>query len=148
MPAALLILLAMVLVVLGLNPGREEFRWFLKLRRPAWLSFERWIPLIWLVIYACFYASALVSWQAAARWDLLGGYLVLLILVQSYTLVICRTRRLRNGTAIGFIGWVWGVALAVAVAPVALAAWWLLLPYLLWSPVGTAVTWQMQRLNL
>jgi benzodiazapine receptor len=72
---------------------------------------------------------------------------VLLILVQSYTLVICRTRRLRNGTAIGFIGWVWGVALAVAVAPVALAAWWLLLPYLLWSPVGTAVTWQMQRLN-
>ena len=23
----------------------------------------------------------------------------------------------------------------------------LLLPYLLWSPVGTLVTWQMQRLN-
>jgi tryptophan-rich sensory protein len=23
----------------------------------------------------------------------------------------------------------------------------LLLPYLLWSPVGTVVTWQMQRLN-
>jgi tryptophan-rich sensory protein len=23
----------------------------------------------------------------------------------------------------------------------------LLVPYLLWSPVGTLVTWQMQRLN-
>ena len=147
MAAALLILLVMVGVAALLNPSREQFAWFIRLRRPAWLTFEGLIPLIWIGIYACFYASALVSWQAAARWDLLGGYLVLLILVQSYTLVICRTRRLRNGTAIGFIGWVWGVALAVAVAPVALAAWWLLLPYLLWSPVGTAVTWQMQRLN-
>ncbi|MEB3262394.1 MAG: sensory protein, partial [Cyanobacteriota bacterium] len=26
-------------------------------------------------------------------------------------------------------------------------AWLLLLPYLLWSPIGTLVTWQMQRLN-
>ncbi len=24
---------------------------------------------------------------------------------------------------------------------------WLLIAYLLWSPVGTLVTWQMQRLN-
>jgi len=23
----------------------------------------------------------------------------------------------------------------------------LLIPYLLWSPIGTLVTWQMQRLN-
>lgn len=147
MLAALLILLVMVAVALGLNPRREEFRWFLQLRRPGWLTFERWIPLIWLVIYACFYASALISWNAGGRWDLLVGYLVLLVLVQSYTLVICRTRRLRNGTAIGFIGWVWGLALTLAVAPLSGFAWLLLLPYLLWSPVGTLVTWQMQRLN-
>ncbi len=147
MLAALLILVVMAVITVGLNPRRDEFRWFLQLRRPAWLTFERWIPLIWLVIYACFYASALISWNASGRWDLLAGYLLLLVLVQSYTLVICRTRHLRNGTAIGFIGWVWGLALAIAVEPVNTASRWLLLPYLIWSPVGTLVTWQMQRIN-
>jgi tryptophan-rich sensory protein len=34
-----------------------------------------------------------------------------------------------------------------AVAADSAAAAWLLVPYLLWSPVGTLVTWQMQRLN-
>ncbi|NBW64107.1 MAG: sensory protein, partial [Synechococcaceae bacterium WB4_1_0192] len=52
-----------------------------------------------------------------------------------------------SGTVIGFAGWVWGVALTIAVAAGSAAAAWLLVPYLLWSPVGTLVTWQMQRLN-
>lgn len=145
--AALLILVALLAVAFGLNPAREDFAWFLRLRRPAWLVFEAAIPLIWIVIYACFYASALLCWSASRSWPLMGAYLVLLLLVQSYTLVICRSRSLRPGTAIGFAGWVWGLALSVAVAPHGLAIWLLLLPYLLWSPLGTLVTWQMQRLN-
>jgi len=68
-------------------------------------------------------------------------------LVQSYTWLICTTRRLVNGTAIGLAGWVWGVALAVVVLPQSGPAVLMLIPYLLWSPVGTLVTWQMQRLN-
>ncbi len=28
-----------------------------------------------------------------------------------------------------------------------MAAFFLLLPYLLWSPVGTLITWQMDQLN-
>jgi tryptophan-rich sensory protein len=67
--------------------------------------------------------------------------------VQSYTWVICRTRRLRSGTAVGFAGWVWGVALAVVVLSQSTLAALLLLPYLLWSPVGTFVTWRMEKLN-
>jgi tryptophan-rich sensory protein len=39
------------------------------------------------------------------------------------------------------------VVLAVLVAASSQAAALLLIPYLLWSPVGTLVTWQMQRLN-
>ena len=147
MPAALLILLVMVAVVAGLNPNRAEFSWFLKLRRPAWLSFERWIPLIWIMIYACFYASALLAWRSGNSLVLQGGYLLLLVLVQSYTWLICRTRRLANGTRVGFAGWAWGVALALIVLDSSRSAALLLLPYLLWSPVGTVVTWQMQRLN-
>jgi translocator protein len=145
--AALLILLVMLAVAFGLNPAREDFAWFLRLRRPAWLVFEAAIPLIWIAIYACFYASALLCWQASGSWPLMAAYLVLLVLVQCYTLVICRRRSLRPGTVIGFVGFVWGLALTVAVAPLGLAIWLLLVPYLLWSPVGTLVTWQMQRLN-
>jgi tryptophan-rich sensory protein len=145
--AALLILLVMAAVILVLNPAREEFAWFLRLRRPAWLTFEPLIPLIWLLIYGCFFLSALLVWTASQRWDLMAGYLLLLVLVQSYTWVICRTRRLAPGTRVGFIGWMWGIALTIAVARVSQPAWLLLVPYLLWSPVGTFVTWQMQRLN-
>jgi tryptophan-rich sensory protein len=35
----------------------------------------------------------------------------------------------------------------VLVQPHSPAAVLLLIPFLLWSPVGTLVTWQMQRLN-
>jgi benzodiazapine receptor len=69
------------------------------------------------------------------------------VLVQSYTWLICTTRRLASGTIVGFAGWLWGVALAVVVTPASTPAVLLLIPYLLWSPVGTLVTWQMQRLN-
>jgi tryptophan-rich sensory protein len=147
MPAWLSILLVMVIVGIALNPSTAEFSWFLRLRRPAWLTFERWIPLIWLVIYTCFYGSALLAWRADGSSGLMAGYLLLLVLVQSYTLVICKTRKLSSGTAIGLLGWLWGLVLAGAVQGVDHQAAQLLIPYLLWSPIGTLVTWQMQRIN-
>ena len=147
MPAWLTILLAMAAVVALLTPSRDDWRWFLQLRRPLWLTFEGWIPLIWSAIYACFYASALLAWNAGGGWGRMVGYALLLVLVQSYTWLIGRTRRLASGTAAGFAGWLVGVALAVATAPVSALAALLLVPFLLWSPVGTFVTWRMQRLN-
>lgn len=156
-PAWLTILLVMGLVIAALTPSRREFAWFLQLRRPRWLTFERWIPLIWSLIYLCFYASALLRWQAAAvpssltgfttRGQAMAGYLVLLLLVQSYTVVICRTRRLVWGTAIGLAGWLWGLGLTAVVAGMSAPAALLLLPFLLWSPIGTFVTWRLQKLN-
>lgn len=147
MIAALLILLVIVVVGATISPSRNDFAWFMELRRPAWLTFEGLIPLIWISIYACFWASTLFAWKVSLSWPLMGGYLVLLLLVQSYTLLICKTRRLRNGTMIALAGWVWGVALTVVVWPQSPRAGLLLIPFLIWSPVGTVVTWQMQRLN-
>ena len=147
MTAAILILLVIGTLVVVIMPSQEDFAWFLRLRRPTWLGFEALIPLIWLLIYGCFYTSALLAWNRTASWGLMGGYLLLLVLVQSYTWLICRTRRLANGTAVGLAGWLWGVARTVVVAGQSQPAALLLIPYLLWSPVGTLVTWQMQRLN-
>ena len=147
MTAAIVILLVIGTLVVVIMPSQNEFAWFLHLRRPSWLSFEGLIPLIWTLIYGCFYASALLAWNRTTSWGLMGGYLLLLVLVQSYTWLICRTRRLANGTAVGLAGWLWGVALTVVVAASSQPAALLLIPYLLWSPVGTLVTWQMQRLN-
>jgi benzodiazapine receptor len=149
MPAWLTILLVMGLVIAVLTPSRQQFAWFLRLRRPRWLTFERWIPLIWSVVYLCFYASSLLRWQAGGVTAPLAmvGYLVLLVLVQSYTLLICRTRRLSWGTAAGLAGWLWGLGLALALLAVSRPASLLLVPFLLWSPIGTFVTWRMQRLN-
>ncbi len=147
MTAAIVILLVLGTLVVMIMPSREEFAWFLRLRRPLWLGFEGLIPLIWLAIYGCLYASALLVWNRTNGWGLMAGYLLLLVLVQSYTWLICRTRRLANGTAVGLAGWLWGVALTVVVAGSSQPAALLLIPYLLWSPVGTLVTWQMQRLN-
>jgi tryptophan-rich sensory protein len=147
MPAWLVIAAWMLLVILVLTPSRREFRWFLQLRRPRWLTFERWIPAIWLVIYLCFFVSALQAWAASGNGRLLAAYLGLLVLVQSYTWVICRTRRLRNGTLVGLAGWLWGMVLAAVLLPISMLAALLLVPYLLWSPVGTFVTYRMERLN-
>jgi tryptophan-rich sensory protein len=147
MPAWLVIAAVVVAVALLLNPSRQEWSWFLRLRRPRWLSFERFIPLIWTAIYACFYASALLSWNAGGGWPVMAAYLLLLLLVQGYTLVICRTRRLASGTALGFAGWLWGMAVTAIVAPLSGRAALLLVPFLLWSPVGTFVTWRMDKLN-
>jgi tryptophan-rich sensory protein len=147
MTAAILILVVIGTLVVVIMPSQDDFAWFLRLRRPGWLTFEGLIPVIWLLIYACFYASALLVWNRTASLWLMGGYLLLLLLVQSYTWLICRTRRLATGTGVGLAGWLWGVALTVMVLPVTQPAALLLIPYLLWSPVGTLVTWQMQRLN-
>ena len=149
MPAWLTILLVMGLTIAVLTPSRQQFAWFLRLRRPSWLTFERWIPLIWSVIYLCFYASALLRWQVGGTTASLtmAAYLVLLVLVQSYTLLICRTRRLVWGTAAGLAGWFWGLGLALALLAASRPASLLLVPFLLWSPIGTFVTWRMQKLN-
>ena len=149
MPAWLTILLVMGLTIAVLTTSRQQFAWFLRLRRPRWLTFERWIPLIWSVIYLCFYASALLRWQVGGTTASLtmAAYLVLLVLVQSYTLLICRTRRLVWGTAAGLAGWFWGLGLALALLAASRPASLPLVPFLLWSPIGTFVTWRMQKLN-
>lgn len=77
----------------------------------------------------------------------MAGYGLLELVILAYTPVMCKTRSLTVGTIIGAAGFVVGLLLAIAVFPVSKTSFWLLLPFLLWSPVGTYITWEMIWLN-
>ncbi len=127
----------------------REIRWFARLRRPSWLTFEPLIPVIWTVIYICGAISAYLVWQARPSnvWWLMLFYLVVEIVITSYTTLTCKLRSLQAGTIIGGTGFFLGLILALFVFPISTTAGLLLVPYLLWSPVGTYVTWKMMELN-
>ena len=129
----------------------DDRQWFNLLRRPRWLTFEFAIPFIWIFIFVCGILSASLIWDASLptrqRWLLMGIYLLLELAILAYTPVMCKIRSLMVGTIIGGVGFIIGLILAVMVFPINKGASLLLFPYLLWSPVGTYVTWQMIRLN-
>lgn len=126
-------------------------KWFMQLRRPRWLTFEKAIPPIWIFIFICGITSAAFLWVAqpstANTWLLMAGYGIVEIAILSYTPVMTRLRNVRAGMIAGAIGFVLGVVLTTQVWQISNQAGWLLLPYLLWSPIGTYVTWVMARLN-
>lgn len=127
--------------------GSRDIKWFKRQRRPDWLTFEFAIPFVWTVVFICGGWSAYIVWRQTQSWWLMAGYVLLELLIVSYTPVMCKLQSLRVGTAIGAAGFVFGLLFAWPVAQVDLAAFFLLLPYLLWSPVGTLITWQMMQLN-
>ena len=129
----------------------SDFQWFNRLRRPRWLVFERAIPLIWTVIFICAAWSAVIVWEkepgTQETWLRMGLYLLLEIVTMSYTSVMCKLRSLKVGTIIGGTGAILSVMLALSVLQVSEPATLLLLPYILWSPIGTYTTWAMMHLN-
>ncbi len=128
-----------------------DYGWFMRLRRPAWLTFERAIPVIWISIFVCGITSASLVWlQAPATgetWLRMLGYLVVELAILAYMPLLCGLRSLRAGAIAGASGWILGCLLCLWIWPVSRTAGLLILPYLLWSPVGTYVTWDMIRLN-
>ena len=129
----------------------RDIQWFNRLRRPSWLTFEWAIPWIWISIFICGTISATLLWKAEPHqfrtWILMMGYLVLEVTIMAYTPVMCKLRSLQVGTLIGATGFFIGLALACFVFAISSVAGNFLIPYLLWSPIGTYVTWAMIPLN-
>lgn len=151
-PAWLIIGSTSFILVFLLNQlSTNDRRWFFNLRRPRWLIFEDLIPFIWIFIFICLIGSASIIWNinpwTKNTWFLMGRYLILELLILAYTPVMCKYRSLTVGTIIGAVGFIFGLRLAVIVYGLSNWSFVLLLPYLLWSPIGTYVTWAMIRLN-
>lgn len=129
----------------------RDIPWAAHLDRPDWLFFEPAIPFIWTVIFVCGAWSAVLVWQQApgstTSWLLMGLYLLVEIVTVAYIPATLRSRSLGVGTVLGALSVVLGVALFLLVLPVSRTAALLLLPFIIWSPIGTYTTRRMIDLN-
>lgn len=125
--------------------------WGIELLRPQWLVFEPAIPFIWTFIFICGAGSAILIWESEPgslkTWLLMAIYLLLEAVTVAYIPMTLRLRSLKVGLILGATGVVLGVSLTLLIWPISGLAAALLLPYLLWSPVGTYTTWEMIQLN-
>lgn len=141
-----------LLVALGsLLIRPRDIRWVKRLDLPNWLFFEPAIPVIWTVIFACGAWSAVLIWEkdpgSLRTWLLMGLYLLLEIVTVSYIPVTLRLRSLKVGTVLGGAGAIIGGVLTMAIWPISGWAALLLLPYVIWTPIGTYTTREMIDLN-
>ncbi len=129
----------------------RDVRWFARLSRPRWLTFEALIPVIWTVIFVCGAWSAYIVWEkepgSGRTWLMMGLYLLVEVVTSCYTSVMLRLHSLKVGTIIGGTGGILCILLTLAVWPISGWAALLLLPYDIWSPIGTYTTWEMMHLN-
>lgn len=147
--------IAAVTLLVALGGGLitpRDIKWFRRLTRPRWLSaVEPAIPVIWPVIFVCAAWSAYIVWEndpgSTRTWMLMGLYILVEIVTVAYQSVMLRLRSLKVGLILGGTGALLGSILALLVLPVSFWAFLLLVPYVIWSPIGTYATWQLMQLN-
>jgi translocator protein len=129
----------------------RDVKWFAQLSRPRWLVFEPLIPFIWTFIFICGAISANIVWQknpgSLTTWLFMGFYLLLEIITVTYIPLMLRLRSLKAGEIIGAVGVIVGIMLTISVLPISRIAALLLVPYLIWSPIGTYTTEELKQLN-
>lgn len=129
----------------------KDVKWFRRLQRPRWLTFEFLIPIIWITVFICGAWSAVIVWESdpgsQKTWWLMGFYLLVELVIVAYSPVTLWTHNLKAATIVGGVGSILGLILALLVLPISGWATALLLPYLIWSPIGTYTTWEMDKLN-
>jgi tryptophan-rich sensory protein len=143
----LFLFVAMAFPVLVINPGPQGFRWFRSLRRPAWLAFYVWLPVMWLLIQFSIYLSSLIVWQRLHSLPLLLVAGLVILLQECRTWLMCRFRSLALGGALQLAAWICALVLAMRTAPIDSTAALLLLPMLLWSPLEVIALHRMGQLN-
>ena len=147
MLAALLILVVMVAAAALLTPAPAQQLWYLRLRRPRWLVFEKRIPLVELCIDITLALSTIEAWRSTNSWWLLAAYGALWLVVQGRIWLICTTRRLRYGIWCALSVGIGSAVLMTAMVPQSLIAATLLLPLLLWSPLDLLIMREMEHLQ-
>lgn len=129
----------------------KDISWFRRLRRPRWLTFEPLIPVIWSIVFVCGAWSAYIVWNrdpgTTQTWWLMAFYVLVEVVIVAFNPVTLRSRNLNYGAIVGGLGFVLGLILTLLVWRISGWAALLLVPYLIWSPIGTYTTWAMGQLN-
>lgn len=123
--------------------------WFQNLTRPTWLTFEFLIPFIWAIIWVCATISAIIIWENTSRQQrsvCMVLYGLIAILTASYSPVVVEFKSLIGGLVVGGAATLLVYILAATVRNSLLAVG-LLVPYLIWGPIGTYLTWVLINLN-
>ena len=147
MPAWLVILLLFGLVIILTNPNERDYTWLQGLRRPGWLTFHIWSPLIRLVCNLGLYLSLLLVHSLLDSWNVVIVYLLVIFLSEASVWVTCRIRSLGIGTMIGAFAWVLFLILTLWVSLISWVAALGLVPYLIWTFVDLLAQRQMIKLN-
>jgi translocator protein len=129
----------------------RDLRWAKRLDRPRWLFFEPAIPFIWMAVFLCGATSATFVWEAdpgnLKTILLMSLYLLLEVITVAYIPATLRSHHLAVGTVLGALGMILSLFLMVSSWQISAQAGLLLLPYVIWSPIGTYATRQMMDLN-
>ena len=125
----------------------QDVKWFRRLQRPDWLTFEKLIPVIWTVVFICGGWSAYIVWERTQSWAWMAAYILLELVTIAFTPALFWTHNLKLAAYIGGTGFIVCLLLAIGVFSISVWATVLLLPYFAWSPIGTLTTWQMDKLN-
>ncbi|MCC5666688.1 TspO/MBR family protein [Nostoc sp. CHAB 5784] len=125
--------------------------WFQNLQRPDWLTFEFLIPFIWIFIWVCLTISAIIVWEKSSKqsrpWLLMAMYAAIALLTSVYSPIVVELRNLTGGMIAGGLATLLVYILTFLVKPISQKASWLFLPYALWGPFGTYLTWLLIQLN-
>jgi translocator protein len=124
--------------------------WFQSLRRPEWLTIEFLIPFIWLFIWVCGTTSAILVWEKlrpSRPWLRMFTYAAIALLTSIYSPIVVELRSLAGGMFVGGLATLLVYILAVTNWRFSRKASLLLLPYMLWGPFGTYLTWLLIQLN-
>jgi len=125
----------------------KDVKWFRRLQRPDWLTFEKLIPVIWTTVFVCGGWSAYIVWEQSQSWLWMSAYIVLELVTIAFTPVLFWSHSLKAATFVGGLGFAIAVLLTLSVFQFSVWASVLLIPYLLWSPIGTYTTFEMDKLN-
>ncbi|MGB3652931.1 MAG: tryptophan-rich sensory protein [Rivularia sp. (in: cyanobacteria)] len=146
----IIVIVSTAILVIGNLLSSLQNTWFQNLIRPDWLTFEFLIPFIWTFIWICTTISAIIVWEKAVKRDaklFITLYTILAILTAAYSPVVVEFQSLIGGLIVGGLATLLVYILAIAVRKISPKASLLLVPYLLWGPVGTYLTWVLIDLN-
>lgn len=145
----IVILFLLAGIILVIHPSHGDYQWFQALRRPLWLSFHVWTPILQLISYSGVLISLVLVKSApdARPWSLAFAHLLLIALNQISLCFTCQSRRLKAGSLVGAAVTTTALALCLSVYRLSPLAGLALTPFVLIALLESVAQWQMVAFN-